>query len=55
MNAKTLVFIGMTIGSIVGSCIPYLWGASALSLSSLVLGGVGAVGGVYVGYKISKY
>ena len=55
MNSKTLVIIGMTVGSFAGSCIPYLWGASALSLSSIIFGSIGAIGGIYAGYKISKY
>ena len=55
MTQKSLIFIGMTIGSFAGSCKPYLWGAGTFSVSSLVFGGAGAVAGIYAGYKISRY
>ena len=55
MNQKAIIFILMTVGSLIGSCIPYLWGAGTLSVSSLFFGSVGAIAGIYFGYKISRY
>ena len=54
MNSKTLVWVGATIGSFIGSFVPSLWGADMLSMSSLIFGSLGAVIGIYLGYKISK-
>ena len=54
MKAKTLIMIFMTVGSMLGSWLPALWGASWLSLSSVLLGGVGGVLGIWAGYKISR-
>ena len=52
---KQLVWIGMFIGSTVGSFIPALWGAGVLSFSSLIFGAMGGILGILVGYKLSQY
>jgi len=54
MNSKTLIWIFATIGSVVGGFIPSLWGADMFSLSPLVFGSVGAIIGIYIGYKMSN-
>jgi len=54
MNQKPLVWLGAGVGSIVGSFIPMLWGASELSFYSLILGAVGAIVGIYIGFKLSQ-
>jgi UDP-N-acetylmuramyl pentapeptide phosphotransferase/UDP-N-acetylglucosamine-1-phosphate transferase len=54
MNSKALVWIFASIGSILGSLIPNLWGASVFSLSSLFFGTLGAVAGIYLGFKINN-
>ena len=54
MNSKALVWIGATIGSVVGGFIPSLWGAGIFSLAPLIFGSVGAIIGIYLGYKISN-
>lgn len=54
METKTAVWIGMAVGSTVGSYVPALWGDSFLSYSSVILGGVGGMLGVYLGYKASQ-
>lgn len=50
---KQMVWLGMFIGSIVGGFIPNLWGAGALSFSSILFSALGAAAGIYFGYKIS--
>jgi len=47
MSARFLVFLGMTIGSIIGGYIPTLWGAGLLSYSSILFSGIGAIIGVW--------
>jgi hypothetical protein len=42
-------FVGMSVGGYV----PVLWGASALSLTSLLFGALGGVAGVWLGARIS--
>ena len=44
----------MAIGSTVGGFIPSLWGSNMFSLSPLIFGSLGAILGIYIGYKISS-
>lgn len=55
MQSKPLVWVGLFIGSTVGSMVPYLWGASVLSFSSILLGGVGGMLGIYLGFRYSDF
>lgn len=50
---KKLVMTGMILGSLAGGYVPLLWGGSAFSMSSIVLSGIGALVGVWAGYKIA--
>jgi hypothetical protein len=54
MNQKTLVWIGMFVGSTVGSYLPLLWGAGFLSLSSVLLSGAGGILGIWLGFKLGQ-
>jgi hypothetical protein len=55
MQSRPLVWIGLFVGSTIGGFIPDLWGASLISLSSIFFSGVGAIAGLYVGFKMSDY
>lgn len=55
MSAKSLVWVGMVLGSLIGSVIPVIFGASAISGVSILGSGVGGVAGVILGWKLSKY
>lgn len=54
MNTKTLVWIGMAIGSTVGGYIPSIWGSGIFSMSSIFFSAVGAITGIYAGYKLGQ-
>ena len=54
MPEKTLIFIGMTVGSVVGGYLPILWGADLISFSSVLFSGIGALIGIWLGHKISQ-
>jgi len=51
---KQMVWIGVFVGSTIGGSIPMLWGEGFLSMSSIWLSGVGAIVGIWIGYKISQ-
>ena len=38
----------------VGGYVPVLWGASSFSLSSFLLGVIGAIAGIWAGVRISE-
>jgi uncharacterized membrane protein YeaQ/YmgE (transglycosylase-associated protein family) len=54
MNSKQIIMFGLVVGSAVGGFIPNLWGASSFSFSSIFLSAIGALIGIYVGYKITR-
>jgi hypothetical protein len=54
MSSKTSIWVGMMVGSTIGSYIPLLWGAGMFSFSSVILGSLGAMAGIYMGFKMSQ-
>lgn len=55
MVDKKLVWIGGTIGSVIGAYIPALWGdTNMFSGASFLLGSVGAIVGIIAAAKISR-
>lgn len=52
MSGKSLVMVGMFVGSIIGGYIPVLFGASILSFTSLIGNTIGAVVGIFIAYKL---
>jgi hypothetical protein len=54
VSLKPAVWIGMFVGSTIGGYIPILFGASFLSLWSLLGNTVGAILGIVVVYKLSR-
>ncbi len=50
-----MVFVGMTVGSIIGGYIPTLFGVSLISYTSVLLSGIGSIIGIWIGYKLSNY
>jgi len=51
MSQKSLIMLGMTVGSIAGGYLPMLFGISAFSYTSILTSAVGASIGVYLMYK----
>lgn len=54
MESKKLIWLGMTVGMFAGSFLPALWGASELSLSSIIFSGIGGFVGIWAGYKLGQ-
>jgi hypothetical protein len=53
MGRKSLVWIGMAVGSALGGYLPALWGGDLLSFSSLILSAVGGILGIWLGDRLS--
>jgi hypothetical protein len=50
---RSTIWLGILIGSTLGGLIPWLWGDGIFTYSSVLLSGVGAFVGLWVGFKIS--
>jgi hypothetical protein len=54
MNLKVIIWIGMTVGSILGGFLPALWGGDLFSFSGLFCSGAGGILGIWMGYKLGN-
>ncbi len=54
MNSKSLIWIGVAVGSTIGAYIPALWGAGVLSFSSIILSMFGGLAGIWAGFKLGQ-
>lgn len=54
MNSKSLIWIGVLVGSTLGSLVPLAWGADMLSMSSIIWSTIGGLAGIYIGFKLSQ-
>jgi hypothetical protein len=52
-NVESTIWLGILIGSTLGGLIPSLLGDGMFTYSSVLLSGVGAFVGLWVGFKIS--
>jgi hypothetical protein len=52
MSRKSLIWIGLALGSFVGSFIPLIWGDSVFSAWSVIFSGLGGIAGIYFGFKL---
>jgi uncharacterized membrane protein YeaQ/YmgE (transglycosylase-associated protein family) len=46
------IWFGVLVGSTIGGLIPDLWGAGLFSYSSVLFSGLGALVGLWLGYKL---
>ncbi len=51
---KKLVYLFMTIGSLIGGYVPSLWDAGMFSLSGVIFTAIGGFVGIWAGYKMSS-
>jgi uncharacterized membrane protein YeaQ/YmgE (transglycosylase-associated protein family) len=51
---RARIWLGILIGSGVGGLIPELWGADLFSYASVLLSGVGAFVGLWIGSRLAS-
>lgn len=51
---KTFIWLGLFIGSSIGGAIPMIWGESMLSVAGMLLSVVGAIAGIFAGWKLGQ-
>jgi len=54
MSTKTLIWIGVFIGSAVGGFIPSLWDNNMFSYSSIIGSTIGGLLGIWGAFKLSQ-
>lgn len=54
MNPKTLVWLGLGVGSTVGGYVPTLWGGDLISFSGLFGSFIGGMVGIWAAYKLNQ-
>ncbi len=51
---KLFVTLGMIVGSVAGGYLPMLFGAGLFSIASVVTSTIGALLGIYIGYRLGE-
>jgi hypothetical protein len=51
VSKKRLIWLGLTVGSVLGGYVPVLWGGELISFSSVLLSAVGGIVGIWLGYR----
>jgi uncharacterized membrane protein YeaQ/YmgE (transglycosylase-associated protein family) len=54
MSQKKTIFIMMMIGGFIGGYIPTLWGASSFSFATIFANAIGAIIGIWIGFKLTR-
>jgi len=54
MGSKILIYMGLFIGSTVGSLVPSLWHQSVFSGQSWLGSLIGGIVGIWAGFKINQ-
>ena len=54
MKLHIFVGVGLTIGSLIGSYVPVLFGIDSFSYTSLLTGTIGSIIGIFVGYRVGQ-
>lgn len=55
MNPKSLIWIGVFVGGAIGGYVPVIFGADLFSMWSIVGNTIGALVGIWAGFKASQY
>lgn len=54
MSQKSLIMLGMTIGTIVGGYLPTFFGVSSFSFTTIITSAIGGFLGIWVMYKVTS-
>ena len=53
MGGNRTIWIFAAIGGSIGSYIPLIWGGSSFSFSSILLGSIGAIVGIWLAFRLT--
>ena len=52
--SRAPIWVGMIVGSLAGGWLPTLFGADAISFASVIGSTIGGIGGIVLGYVVSR-
>jgi len=55
MNSKRITMLFAAIGSWLGGYVPMIWGAGYFSMASIIFSALGAILGIYLAFKATRY
>lgn len=53
-DMKSLIWFLAIVGTYAGAYAPLLWGGDSFSMSSVIFSAIGGLGGIWLGYKVSR-
>ncbi|MEZ4104137.1 MAG: hypothetical protein R3B60_02530 [Candidatus Paceibacterota bacterium] len=53
MESKRTIWLFAMVGGWLGGYLPLLWGAYGFSMSTIIFNGLGALAGIYIGFKLT--
>lgn len=53
MSSKTVIWIGMSVGSFLGSLVGGIWSTSIFSFSSVICEAIGGILGIWIAFKLT--
>ena len=54
MDSKRTIYFFMFIGGTIGGYVPLLWGGEAFSFAGIIFNALGALLGIYLGFKMTR-
>lgn len=51
---KRMIWIMAALGGWLGGYIPLLWGGSSFSMAGILFSGLGAIGGIWIGFMMTR-
>lgn len=54
MDSKKTIYFFMFIGGTIGGYLPLLWGGEVFSFSGIIFNALGALLGIYIGFKLTR-
>jgi hypothetical protein len=54
MDTKRIIWLGAGVGGWLGGYVPLLWGAGYFSFASILFNTIGALLGIWIGFKLTR-
>ncbi len=52
MNRSKMIYLCLSIFSMIGAYVPAIWGSGMFSFSSVIFSAIGGFFGIWIGYKL---